>query len=125
VGIGTTSPAEKLEVAGSVEVNNDLIVTGAYKGSIGPNNGAPFPRPAYDSGWQSIDAGVPLGIVHSVGGDTDDYVIDMQVNGGTSNRYLTSDSIYWDSLTSSNMAVIRDSGDVNISTVRIRIWVYN
>jgi len=125
VGIGTTSPSEKLEVAGSVEVNNDLIVSGAYKGTIGPNNGAPFPRPAFDSGWQTIDAGVGLGIIHDVGGDIDDYVIDMQINGGTSNRYLTSDAIYWDSLTATGMSVTRVPGDLTVSTVRIRIWVYN
>ncbi len=125
VGIGTSSPSEKLQVAGSVEVDNDLIVTGAYKGTIGPNNGAPFPRPAYDSGWQSIDAGVPLGIVHDVGGDINDYVIDMQVNGGTSDRYLDPDEIYWDSLTATTMAVYRTPGNTTISTVRIRIWVYN
>jgi len=36
--------------------NGDLYVDGAYKGGIGPNGGAPFPRPAYDSGWVNIGA---------------------------------------------------------------------
>ncbi len=34
--------------------NGDLYVTGHYRGGIGPNGGAPFPRPAYDSGWVNI-----------------------------------------------------------------------
>lgn len=38
----------------AVKAEGDLIVTGAYRGPIGPNNGAPFPRPAYDSGWRAI-----------------------------------------------------------------------
>ena len=130
VGIRTASPTAPLDVNGTaradtVKVDHDLVVTGAYKGTIGPNDGAPFPRPAYDSGWQSIDAGVPLGIVHDVGGDINDYVIDMQVNGSTSNRYLDSDEIYWDSLTATSMAVYRVPGNTTISTVRIRIWMYN
>ena len=39
---------------GSLRVDGDIYVTGAYKGGIGPNGGAPFPRPAYDSGWVNI-----------------------------------------------------------------------
>ena len=35
----------------AVYSNGDLYVTGAYRGGIG-NGGAPFPKPAYDSGWQ-------------------------------------------------------------------------
>ncbi|MBD3237381.1 MAG: hypothetical protein GF330_11795, partial [Candidatus Eisenbacteria bacterium] len=34
----------------AAHVDGDLKVTGAYVGEIGPDNGAPFPRPAYDSG---------------------------------------------------------------------------
>jgi hypothetical protein len=33
--------------------NGDLYVTGRYRGGIG-NGGAPFPKPAYDSGWVNI-----------------------------------------------------------------------
>ena len=39
---------------GNLRVDGDLYVTGACKGGIGPNSGAPFPRPAYDSGWVNI-----------------------------------------------------------------------
>ena len=39
---------------GNLRVDGDLYVTGACKGGIGPNGGAPFPRPAYDSGWLDI-----------------------------------------------------------------------
>jgi hypothetical protein len=38
----------------AIEAHGDLYVTGAHKGGIGPNGGAPFPRPAYDSGWVNI-----------------------------------------------------------------------
>lgn len=35
----------------AVYANGDLLVTGAYRGELGPDNGGPFPRPAFDSGW--------------------------------------------------------------------------
>jgi hypothetical protein len=130
IGIGTGSPAAPLDVNGTakadtVKVDHDLVVTGAYKGSIGPNNGAPFPRPAYDSGWQSISAGVPLIFNHSIGGDTDDYVVEMSVNGGTSNEHLFTGAVYWNTLNSTSVAAHRRVGDTTISTVRMRIWMYN
>ena len=39
---------------GNLHVHGNLEVTGAHRGGIGPNGGAPFPRPAYDSGWVNI-----------------------------------------------------------------------
>ena len=99
VGIGTqpTIGSTKLEVAG------DLRVTGAYKGNIGPNNGTPFPRPAYVSGW------VPIGpyshtevvLTHNIGSDPNSYVVDLQLRheyNGITNRRTG-----WDS---SSLAII-------------------
>ena len=39
----------------AVYAMGDLLVTGAFRGEIGPNSGASFPRPAFDSGWISCD----------------------------------------------------------------------
>jgi hypothetical protein len=130
VGIRTATPTAPLEVNGTakadtVKVDHDLVVTGAYKGTIGPNNGAPFPRPAYDTGWQSISPGVPLIVPHSIGGGTDDYVVELSVNGGTSNEHLFTGAAYWSGLNNSTVTVHRRVGDTTISNVRMRIWVYN
>jgi len=130
VGIRTVAPTAPLEVNGTakadtVKVDHDLIVTGAYKGTIGPNDGAPFPRPAYDSGWQSISAGVPLIFPHSIGGDTDDYVVEISVNGSTSNEHLHTGAVYWSGLSNSAVTAHRKVGDTTVSTVRMRIWMYN
>lgn len=75
VGIGTDKPSTKLDVSG------DLKVHGAYRGDIGPNGGAPFPRPAYDSGWIPVKPGTHQKLIHSIGGNVDNYFVDLQLRG--------------------------------------------
>lgn len=134
VGIGTTSPAAKLEVDG------DLKVTGAFKGNISSSSGstgAPFPRPAYNSGWQSISPGGALTLVHNIGGNVDEYVVDLQFkdddgwginNIGIGGVYFRNNDsyrgAYWRSLTSNEIKVYRHSDDIWADKVRVRIWVY-
>jgi hypothetical protein len=130
VGIGTTDPNATLDV------NGDLKVTGAYRGNIGPNNGAPFPRPAYDSGWVSFSQGQGKMFFHNIGGNVENYVVDMQFihtgagdigniyhGGHMDDGYFR--GAYWRSLTSSSIMVARMSDDGYVDQIRIRIWVYN
>jgi hypothetical protein len=114
IGIGTNSPGARLEV------NGDLKVTGAYKGNIGPNNGAPFPRPAYDSGWIDGIFMDYVTIYHNIGGDPNNYVVHSQDTGpeyeGICNKTM------WQNLTSTSIQVRTNFTD---GQVRVRIWVYN
>lgn len=139
VGIGTTNPNEKLEVSGNTKVDGDLVVTGAYRGNIGPNNGAPFPRPAFDSGWHAVGAGISgYTITHSLGGDPNNYVVDMQFRTsagvGLNNLYYGSYSAAgtderrgaaWWGLTDQIIKVTRQVNDTVAEEIRIRIWIYN
>ena len=123
VGIGTTEPPEKLTVQGN------LVVTGAYKGNIGPNGGAPFPRPAYDSGWVSIGI-FETTFTHNIGGNTDNYVVDMQFKddywGVHTMGYGGWDpGGHWTNLTNTSITVRRGPDDTVVDQIRIRIWVYN
>ncbi len=125
-GIGTANPSAKLDVIG------DLRVTGAYRGNIGPNNGAPFPRPAYDSGWLPMDPGTGIELNHGIGGNVDNYFVDLwfesiawgrnQFNYGSSND---NKGAFWHNLTNSRIRVYRTSDDPGANQVRVRIWVYN
>jgi hypothetical protein len=135
VGIGTSNPGAKLGV------NGDLKVTGAYKGNISSSSGsdgAPFPRPAYDSGWLSISQNENIALGHNIGGDPDYYVVDMQfwdtAYGINTQRYggdCDSDdgdfehfgAYYW-RLTSDSISVRRMSEDYYVDKIRVRIWVY-
>jgi len=121
-----------------VRSDGDLIVTGAYRGDIGPNNGSPFPRPAYDSGWISLASGDSLILNHNIGINQDRYVVDMQMKDtsyhGISNYHVGGEMYYydnnvryngsfWSNLTSSNITVLNQSYSY-ADYVRIRIWVY-
>ncbi|MHC4624358.1 MAG: hypothetical protein ACYS4W_10715, partial [Planctomycetota bacterium] len=133
VGIGTTDPDAKLEVGG------DLKVTGAYKGYISSSSGsdgAPFPRPAYDSGWVAIAQASEVLLTHNVGGNVDNYVVNMQfkdpvvigVNNFAYGRFYYEGHWYGASyydLTTTSIRVTRGSADIYAPQVRVRIWVYN
>jgi hypothetical protein len=96
-GVGTskvfiTATGNSYFNGGNVAIDGDLTVSGAYKGDIGPNNGAPFPRPAYNSGWVAIAQDSTITLTHNIGGTVDNYVVDMQfkdtVLEGINNRYI-------------------------------------
>ena len=95
-----------------------------------------FPQPAYDSGWLTTPFGKPnefytKQLIHNVGGDTDDYVVDLQMrvsgiagpnvtNQGLGNTYSYS------FLTASGVYVTAPYSAVDLVTsVRVRIWVYD
>ena len=115
----------------------DLEVTGAYKGdiaSISATDGAPFPRPAFDSGWVSVPQGDNRAIEHGVGGDPDDYVVDMEFRSGEFGRNnagyggdirsaVAVFGTYWYSLGARYVGVHRNADDNAAAEVRIRIWV--
>jgi hypothetical protein len=129
-----------VEVDGDIEVTGDLLVGGAYRGSIGPNKGAPFPRPAYDSGWQSIKQGETITLTHNIGGNPDSYVVDLQfmslggnvhhegyggkVEGGQVYPITLWMGAWWQRLTEESIQVQRYKDDDVCPGVRVRIWVY-
>ena len=140
VGIGNNNPSAPLDVEGEVKSDSvntsNLLVTGAYKGNIGPNGGAPFPRPAYDSGWINLESGESKQLTHNIGGNPENYVVDMQnSNWGVSNLYISGarfyqngvehfTGAYYHHLTNSTISVRRQPQDLNCPAVRVRIWVY-
>ncbi len=121
----------------------DLLVTGAFRGNIGPNGGAPFPRPAYDSGWQSMAQGETRPFPHGIGGNPDNYVVDLQFQDQAGGRHqlgyggetyvsyigigyfnLDDEGAFWHSLNDQQIMVTRMDNDTYIAKVRVRIWVY-
>jgi hypothetical protein len=124
-----------------VYCEGDMVVTGtSYRGTLGKNNGAPFPRPAYDSGWVEIDRGEDISLNHNLGGDPDNYVVDLQFMydfPGFQTRHHTGyegpgqadwaypTGGYWKGLTTGRVTVHRGAHDNLIDKVRVRIWVYN
>lgn len=131
---------------GNVVVNNgsvtvasgNLVVNGSFRGNKGSNNGAPFPRPAYDSGFTAISPGWSIGLDHNLGGNPDTYVVDMQFKddngaihacywGGAMSWYSSGhpvvEGISWYGLGNAKIWVQRCNDDVVATHVRIRIWI--
>jgi hypothetical protein len=117
----------------------DLYVTGAYRGNIGPNGGAPFPRPAYDSGWVALVKGEEGLLTHNLGGNIDNYVVIMSHRSlgwgsiGYSNMGDGMDVVdgrqtgfWWSNLTDQVIRIRRGIDDSSAETMeyRVRIWVY-
>jgi hypothetical protein len=132
VGIGTNKPSEKLDVEGNIDVSGNRVKS--YHG---------FPRPDYDSGWQGVSKGMVLTLQHNLGGDPNNYVIDMQfkssdpywgVNqhaygGDTINLSFPSGiekyGVYWKQLTNTQISIHRQPEDSGAPQIRVRIWIYD
>jgi hypothetical protein len=126
VGIGTINPSEKLDVEGNIDVSSNRVKH--YRG---------FPRPDYDSGWEKIAPDDQIVLTHSLGGNVDNYVVDLQfkdTNGtlgvnqhfyGMAFYYNEGRGASWSKLTSTTITVARIHDDIFADQVRIRIWVYD
>lgn len=94
-----------------------------------------FPRPAYDSGWITTHFGSPgefdtIRLTHALGGDVDNYVIDLQMMfSGIAGPNLTNQGLgtvfSYSHLTNSGIQVTAPQSAVDaVTSVRVRIWVY-
>jgi hypothetical protein len=109
-----------------VDESGDVDYSGALLGA--------FPRPAFDSGWQSVGPGAQVNLSHGLGGDVDDYVVDLTCQSsadGVNAWGVGGDwnweefyGAYWFDLTNSSISVKRMSDDDGCPNVRIRVWVY-
>jgi len=94
-----------------------------------------FPSPAYDSGWVSINQDESKTLTHNLGGNVDNYVVDVQfksIGYGINNigyggreyddgKYIGAS---WRNLTTTTIRVTRYADDVGVPEIRVRIWVY-
>jgi len=97
-----------------------------------------FPAPHYDSGWYAM-IGSAHTFNHNLGGNTDDYIVDMQFKDGVAdpwdygvhqtfygldydNNGASIKGMYWDNLTSTSIGVTIGANETDINYVRIRIW---
>lgn len=137
VGVNVASATNKAgHFGGDVEITEDLVV-GDQLEVNGPAIGF-FPRPAWNSGWVAFaDGGETRTLTHDLGGNAYDYFVDLQCMSSTGNIHIlyhggdwSDDGIYdvvrgayYGGLTSSTIAVRRESSDEGCDYIRIRIWV--
>jgi len=165
IGIGTEIPVRRfhiksegytdgMEITGStgeelfrVRQNSDgtgatyshnMHLSGVFHGDIGPNNGAPFPRAAYDSGWIEAPPNSVMVLTHNIGGNLDNYIIDLSFydsySAGRHNKFSGGEiwngsdndwGAYWSNLTGTTINVHRMEDDPMVDEFRVRIWYTN
>ena len=94
--------------------------------------------PKYDSGWISLSPGATQTLTHALGGNADDYVVDLQFKdslSGINNQYYGSRmcydgspyaqyrGAYWYALSDSQIIVSRSAEDAKADQVRVRLWL--
>ncbi len=117
-----------IQADGDVQVTGNLTVTGQISG---------FPRPSFDSGWVQVAQGTSVTITHSLGGDPEDYVVDMTFRdnyfgsgihqityGGDVRPDEGGKGVWWEALNATTIKAARAVNDARCQEVRIRIWVY-
>jgi hypothetical protein len=115
----------------AVHANGDLVVVnGAFRGSVQPDDGAPYPRPAFESAWETIPAD-SLGFTwqHDIsqgnpGVDAFDYVVELMTResggGAPGNRGVGTHMTYTVGL---DIITVYREADTMPDQARVRIWV--
>ncbi len=118
--------------SGNLTIGGGLQIAGYLRGT--------FPEPAYDSGWQTVTQNFAKVLTHNLGGNPDDYVVDMWFknasNGSINHKYYGGESYYeydtravwrwggmWYDLTSTTITVFRMANATDAALIRVRIWV--
>jgi hypothetical protein len=129
--------------SGDFEIYNPVgakvfAVTETGDVTYGGSGRAAYPKPAYNSGWQTFAATGCRTMNHNLGGNADNYVVDLtfkKTGGGTAlgvnNSGIggdingsTSRGGSWQNLTTTSIDICRWYGDVYTNQIRVRIWVY-
>jgi hypothetical protein len=101
----------------------------------------PEDPPVYDSGWWPIAPGTTLTLTHDVGGNVNNYVVDVEFKdpdgqlavhqAGLGGDFLdppravaatAEHGAHWQRLTNSTIEVVRQQYDPYVGQVRVRIW---
>ncbi len=116
--------------------DNNIIFNVDESGAVtsGGEGIAAFPRPAYDSGWISVNHGASIALYHNLGGVIENYVVDLTCqsvdmginNFGSGGDYNNTEfyGAYWKSLTATHVTITRLATDLDCGQVRVRIWMY-
>lgn len=119
-------------VAGLVLLGMFLLVEGSV---AGPAEGAQVAATSWSSGWQPIAPGTIRTFMHNLGGDPDDYVVelwfkDTDGNLGINRRGYGAYEVggqwygaHWQRLTSNTIQVRRLDQDEAADQILVRVWV--
>jgi hypothetical protein len=140
VGIGTTSPTQPLDVAGTAQMTGFKMPTGADSGYVLTSDASgvgtwqtPKMIFGYNSGWVDIDPNQTITLYHNLGSNADDYIVYLdgkssdgkihQSNYGTTGYYTAGDTqkwlgCEWFGLTNTEIRVTRGEDDAGAGSSR-------
>ncbi len=126
---GTVLIQDSLKVQNSTKISGNLEVTGTIN--------APFPTPAYNSGWFHLGTNEDTVLTHNLGGDHRDYFVDLQFMEDSdhtlNNRavgvdifsvvgVLQADGARYYGLGPSTITVFKEMNANSCDSLRVRIW---
>jgi BNR repeat-like domain len=111
---------------------NDASVS-QFRIRIWRNDPNPVPRYSWKNDWRSYEVVTPTVVTHSLGGNVDDYVLDMRfkTSGLIAENHLFYGSIYgkydksgafYQNLNSSSLEVYRELNDGIAAQIMLRLW---
>jgi hypothetical protein len=115
-----------------------LLLVGTYTVIASPApdlSGVSISAASWSSGWQSINQGQTLTFNHNLGGDPDDYAVELwfqDTNDGLGINRRGYGGVeangnwfgaYWENLTSTTIDVHRHANDLVADQVLVRVWV--
>jgi hypothetical protein len=123
LGDGYFSGNLRLGTSSGIEFPDGTKQATAYRG---------FPGPNYDSGWIAIVPGQAYVKNHNLGGNVDNYVVDLQFKDVTGQLGIHNIGIggngtsggRYSALNENSITVYRYASDSYIDLFRVRIWVY-
>ena len=129
--IGGNLSAGYVNAESGASIGGDLHVRGALRGDIAPQGGSPFPRPAFNSRWTTIAKDEAITLTHNVGGQTDNYFVDIQCRSERNSIHNLSfishpqskRGVSFSKLSNADVNIHRRANDEFCHEVRFRIWV--
>jgi hypothetical protein len=111
---------------------NDTAVS-QFRIRVWRNDPNPVPRFSWKNDWSSYEVVIPTVVTHGLGGNVDDYVLDMRfrTTGLIAKNHLFFGSIYgkydksgafYQNLNSSSLEVYRELNDGIAAQIMLRIW---
>ena len=83
-----------------------------------------FPAPHYKGNWYDLGTRadpIQVRFTHNLGGDPDDYVVDLECKGTKGTHQCLDNEAYWHDLTDTTITVWATSSS-HIEEIRVRIW---
>ena len=117
-------------------VASNVVASSHRREQAHHRSGAVGASAAWSSGWVSINPGETMTFTHNLGGNPDDYAVELWYQDAKSGGYGINHrgaggleaggkyyGVHWQNLTDTTVQVVRRPDDTFADQVRVRIWI--